>query len=144
MKFVRIRPFNKQRGQLTRRYVFRGFRFEESSGWYQVPDDVADALQGMLTFPDNPDSKPVFDVCTEEEAKAMSVRDYEDANPNRKIEQAISGAQTVTEDKMPDAAPDVPKVKAKAAKRAAPAEPAPEKAPAEPEKVSGKRTPFGA
>jgi len=118
MKFVRIRPYDKRRGQLVRRYVYRGFRFEVERGWYEVEDHIAEALEGVLTFPDNPDSKPVFDVSTREDAEALARAEYEAQNPERKISEAIAGAQTVTEDKMTPAPDGAPKPKGKRGRKA--------------------------
>jgi hypothetical protein len=146
MKFIRIRPYDKRRGQLVQRYVYRGFRFEVARGWYQVEDHIAEELAGVLTFPDNPDSKPVFDVATKEEAEALSMREYEAAHPERKISEAIAGAQTVTEEKLGEPAPDAAKggKKKKAAKKKAAKgdEAKGDEAEGEKEK-GGSKTPFG-
>lgn len=96
MKFVRIRPYNKPRGQLTRRYVYGGFRFEADHGWYEVDDEIANYLKTVLTFPDDPDSKPVFDVSDQAGAEKLAREEYEAANPERKIAEAVAGRQRVT------------------------------------------------
>lgn len=98
MKFVRIRPFNKARGQLVRRYVYGGVRFEATHGWYEVDDEIADYLKTVLTHPQNPDSKPVFDVADKEGAMDIERGEYEAANPERKISEAVAGRQKVTVD----------------------------------------------
>jgi len=100
MKFVRIRPYNKARGQLVRRYVYGGFRLEADHGWYEVDDEIADYLEKVLTFPDDPDSKPVFDVKDKEGAENLAREEYEAANPERKIAEAVAGRQKVTVDDL--------------------------------------------
>jgi len=96
MKFVRIRPHNKARGQLVRRYVYGGFRFEAALGWYEVDDEIAEYLEKVLTFPQDPDSKPVFDVKDKQGAEDLAREEYEAENPERKIAEAVAGRQKVT------------------------------------------------
>lgn len=95
MKFVRIRPRDERRGQLVRRYVYGGFRFEADHGWYEVDDEIAEYLATVRTHQQDPDSKPVFDVSDQEGAERIARSEYEDANPERKIAEAVAGAQTV-------------------------------------------------
>lgn len=94
--FVRIRPYDKRRGQLVRRYIYGGFRFEADHGWYEVDDAIADYLKTVLTFPEDPDSKPVFDVSDQAGAEKLAREEYEAANPERKIAEATAGRQKVT------------------------------------------------
>lgn len=96
MMYVRIRPYDKRRGQLVRRYVYGGVKFEVDKGWYQTDDVIAEYLKTVLTFPENPDSKPVFDVSDQIGAEKIAKEEYEAANPERKISEATSGAQKVT------------------------------------------------
>ena len=96
MKFVRIRPYDKRRGQLVRRYVYGGFKFLGDHGWYEVDDEIAAYLKTVRTFPEDPDSKPVFDVSDQDGAKKIALAEYEETHPDRKITEAIAGAQKVT------------------------------------------------
>lgn len=114
MKFIRIRPFNRARGQLVHRYVYGGVRFEATHGWYEVDDEIADYLKTVLTHPQNPDSKPVFDVADKEGAMDIERAEYEAANPERKISEAVAGRQKVTADDLDGHAKA--KVKEKASK----------------------------
>ncbi len=100
MKFVRIRPYNKARGQLVRRYVYGGVRFEVDHGWYEVDDEIAEYLKTVLTHPQDPDSKPVFDVSDQAGAEKIALDEYEAANPERKITEAIAGRQKVSVDDL--------------------------------------------
>ena len=100
MKFVRIRPYNKARGQLVRRYVYGGFRFEGDHGWYEVDDEIAEYLEKVLTHPQDPDSKPAFDVSDKEGAENLARKEYEAANPERKIAEAVAGRQKVSVDDL--------------------------------------------
>ena len=128
MKFVRIRPYNKARGQLTRRYVYGGVRFEADHGWYEVDDEIAEYLKTVLTHPQDPDSRPVFDVSDQAGAEKIALDEYEAAHPERKIAEAVAGRQKVTVDDLDSDA------KAKTKKEA------PEKAP---EKTKGSGEPKG-
>ena len=100
MKFVRIRPYNKARGQLVRRYVYGGVRFEVDHGWYEADDQIAEYLKTVLTHPQDPDSKPVFDVSDQAGAEKIALDEYEAANPERKITEAIAGRQKVSVDDL--------------------------------------------
>jgi len=112
--FIRIHPFNPQRGFKVRRFVYRGQRFEEERGWYRVTDEFAEEVRDLRQDAYNPDSKPVFQVADADEAKKLSVKDYEEANPTVKIQQAIEGSQEVEETKLD---PEPPAAKEKKAKR---------------------------
>ena len=96
MMYVRIRPYNKRRGQLVRRYVYGGVRFEVNLGWYQVDDVIAEYLKTVLTHQGDPDSKLVFDVSDKAGAEKIAHEEYEAANPERKISEATAGVQKVT------------------------------------------------
>lgn len=94
--FVRIKPYNEPLKQLTRRYIFKGVRFEVDKGWYSVPADVAEYLKTAKPNATDPLAPCVFDVCTKEEAEDLERKEYEAAHPERKISEALSGAQKVT------------------------------------------------
>lgn len=113
MKFIRIKPYNKTRKQLTRRYVYGGVRFEENHGWYEVDDEIAEYLGKVRTFPEDPDSKLIFDVSDREGAETIAREEYEEANPERKISEAVKGAQTVTLADLDPASVPAPSAKAK-------------------------------
>lgn len=67
---VRIKPYNPKRGQLARRIVIGGFRFDVDRGWYEVDDEFAADLK-TKTQGGDPNAALIFDVCTAEEAKAL-------------------------------------------------------------------------
>lgn len=70
-KLVRLKPYNKKKGHVLRRYTYRGIRFQGSRGWYRVTGDVAGYLGKVRQVPDDADSPPAFDVCSEAEAKEI-------------------------------------------------------------------------
>lgn len=107
-KMVRIKPFDKARRQTTRRFVIGGFRFEIEKGWYRVEDEnLADHLKTVKASQD-PMAPCIFDVVDEKEAEDLERKEYEAANPERKITEAVKGAQTVkTKDLDLGPAPDV-------------------------------------
>lgn len=62
---VRIKPFNKNKGNLCRRYTYRGTKFEVDRGWYEIPAWVAEEMKD-LRHPSN--GNKIFDVATYEGA----------------------------------------------------------------------------
>jgi len=93
--FVRIHPKDPRTGHLVERYVYRGFKFEVAKGWYRVPNNLAEELRDCVQDVNAPVPISVFQVATEDEAKKLEQLDYERANPEKKISEAISGAQSV-------------------------------------------------
>ena len=67
---VRLKPLNPRRGVFCRRYMFRGFRFDVTLGWYEVSDDLAAELKNLTQHDSDPEGVRLFDVMTREEAKA--------------------------------------------------------------------------
>lgn len=80
---VRIRPFNKRRGQITRSYTYKGHRLREGMGWYIVPADVARYLKTVRCSDLDPLSPEAFDVCTVEEAKQIDEAETETRSPQQ-------------------------------------------------------------
>ncbi len=84
-KYVRIKPFNPQKGFKSKTYTFQSQIFREEKGWYEVSDKLAAKLVDITNEPYNPESKPVFDVCTPEEAQAL-----EDFEARKAVERAAA------------------------------------------------------
>lgn len=76
---VRLKPYDVRRGQVLRRYTYAGIKFHEERGWYRVEKGVAEYLRGVHQVPDNEVTPLAFDVCTEEDAKALESREESDA-----------------------------------------------------------------
>lgn len=68
--YVRLKPYNKNRGHVLRRYSYRSTRFYEGR-WYKVDESLAQQLSGLHQQHHNPDSPLAFDVATE--AQALSI-----------------------------------------------------------------------
>jgi len=117
MMFIRIHPFNPKRGFKIKRFNYRGQKFESERGWYQVEDDFAEEVRDLKQNPYEEDSKPVFEVADEDGAKALSLVDHENVNPEVKIAQAVAGAQTVKPEKLDPEPPAATKRKAKKEKK---------------------------
>lgn len=128
---VRIKPYNKRRGHLVRRYVYTDrrsgirYRFEESRGWYRVPLKIGKALSKIHSKSEDQDSPLAFDVKTEEEAQQV------DASEEIAREERASATRARSASDARSAA-EPPRTAARAAKP--PPEPEPEPEPeAEPE-----------
>jgi hypothetical protein len=80
---VRLKPYDPRRGNVLRRFTFRGIKFHEERGWYRVEGAVADYLRGVHQVPSDPYSPRAFDVCTEAEAKALEATQTEEAKVKR-------------------------------------------------------------
>lgn len=104
LRFVRLKPRPaKPRKGLPRtpgRYMFRGVRFEESRGWYQITDAVFAKELSELTHNDREDGVPIFDVMTQEQAQATQARERR-SKLKREVEDAE--VQTVTPNVSPRA-----------------------------------------
>lgn len=75
---ARIKPYNPKLGQVARRYMTRGRRYEEAKGWYEVSDEDATYLQGITReVPKIVHPVHIFDVMAKEEAAKV------DADENR-------------------------------------------------------------
>lgn len=83
---VRIHPFNRGSGHITRRYTYRGTRFDVDRGWYEVPGWIAAELKGLY-HPSTGTS--IFEVQTPEGALKVDEKEAEQevkspaARPNR-------------------------------------------------------------
>lgn len=85
---VRIKPRDPHRGQVLRRFVYRGIRFEEGKGWYRVSPEVGEYLRAARQRGHDPRSPLAFDVCTEAEAKAIDEQETEASKPARPADKA--------------------------------------------------------
>ncbi len=82
--WIRIKPFNPRKGYRLKRYMVFGTRFEEERGWYKISATVTATVADVKQQVDvrsflseirngGEDSKLAFDICTEAEAKAISL-----------------------------------------------------------------------
>jgi hypothetical protein len=69
-RLIRLRPYDKKAGHTVKRYHFRGYRFFEEAGWYEVALEIADVLATKHINGDRRLPK-IFDVCTVDEAKKL-------------------------------------------------------------------------
>lgn len=119
MAYVRIHPFDPRRGFKVKRYIVLGVRFEADKGWYEVPDDYIPELKSCVQDVSAPVPVPVFQVATKEEAMETARKEYEEQNPERKIEEAVKGAQSVDEETFDDTQQEKSKAKKKVAEKKA-------------------------
>jgi len=104
---ARLKTRDPHRGQMLRRFVYRGIRFEEGKGWYRVSPEVGEYLRAVRQRAHDPHSRPAFDVCTEAEATAIDERESEAAKPARPADRAKEtapreGPPPVPEDALDD------------------------------------------
>lgn len=76
---VRLKSFDPRRGQIVRRFTYAGIKFHEERGWYRVEKNVADYLRTVRQVAGDDVTPLAFDVCSEEEAKALDVREESEA-----------------------------------------------------------------
>ena len=76
---VRLKSHDPRRGHVLRRYTYQGIRFHEERGWYRVEKPVADYLRTVRQQAGDPYSPLAFDVCSDEEAKALDTQEKEAA-----------------------------------------------------------------
>jgi hypothetical protein len=72
---VRLKPFDPRRGHVLRRFTYAGVKIHEERGWHRVSKQVAEYLRGVRQVNGDEYSPLAFDVCTDEEAKALDARD---------------------------------------------------------------------
>jgi hypothetical protein len=99
---VRMKPFDPRRGQVLRRYTYRGIRFQEERGWYRVEKEVGEYLRTVRQSSD-PHSTLAFDVCVEEEARALDVKELAAANPRQSATDELTVSAARTEEGEPAA-----------------------------------------
>jgi len=80
---VRLKPFDPRRGQVLRRYTHAGIKFHGERGWYRVEARIAEYLRTVRQQMADPNSPLAFEVCTEEEAKALEAREREGASARK-------------------------------------------------------------
>ena len=80
---VRLKPYDPRRGNVLRRFTFRGIKFHEERGWYRVEAPVSEYLRGVHQVPTDLFSPLAFDVCTEAEAKALETTQAEETKVKR-------------------------------------------------------------
>lgn len=117
MQYIRLHPFNPQKGFKVKRFGYRGARFSSEKGWYKVTDEFAEEVKDFTQNLNDPDSKPLFQTASEEEARKLSMADYEEKNPEVQIEQAVAGAQVVEEDALQEPTPAAKKKRGRALKK---------------------------
>ncbi|MGO8997695.1 MAG: hypothetical protein ACLQVI_30630 [Polyangiaceae bacterium] len=115
---VRLKPHDPRRRFVLRRFAYAGVLFHGERGWYRVPRDLAAYLRGVRQLEFNPYSPPAFDVCTEDEARAVDARERELAgSPHGGVDAVAltmprAGGGVVTTDDlaraMDDGKPEVP------------------------------------
>ena len=72
---VRLKPHDSRRGHVLRRYTSLGIKLHQERGWYRVATEVAEYLRGVHQVASDEYSPLAFDVCTDEEAKALDARE---------------------------------------------------------------------
>lgn len=97
VRYVRLKPYNKQAGHLVKRYHVAGQLFigADQAGnpkWYKVDRQVAAMLAGKRQNHSDPHSQPVFDVATAAEYKAISLRERD----LRLVEMGLASASAVS------------------------------------------------
>jgi hypothetical protein len=86
-KLIRLKPFDRKKGHLIHRYTAFQTTFEETRGWYRVPDHVASYLATVHQVAEDEDSPLAFDVCTKEDAERI------DAAEKKKAEERALAAE---------------------------------------------------
>ena len=108
-QLVRLKPHDPRRGHVMRRYTYRGIKFHVERGWYRVEKPVADYLKDVRQVVGQEHSPPAFDICSDDEAKAIDAKEKEGAAPKAsaadsiKVSPARGTEGAVTTADLPDA-----------------------------------------
>ena len=69
--YARIRPYNPKRGATAQSYTFKGVRYLEEKGWYEIDNRDLAIYLSRVTLSSDPDGPRVFEVITEKQANKM-------------------------------------------------------------------------
>ncbi len=113
-KVVRLKPYNRRKGYVLRRYVLGNQKFMEDR-WYHVGDAMAEKLAKVHSRPDHPEDSPLaFDVFdSHDEAKAQFAAEQE-AEKKATVKNPEFVGSLTTADLESDAAKDARADRAKA------------------------------
>ena len=87
---VRLKPYDPRRGFVLRRFTYAGIKFHEERGWYRVDTAVADYLRSVHESPESDFTPLAFDVCTDDEAKAIDAREEIESRVRRSPSEAVA------------------------------------------------------
>ena len=82
---VRLKSYDPRRGNVLRRYTYDGIKYQPERGWYRVEKSVANYLRSVRQQPLDQYSPLAFDVCTDEEAKALETVETEQSKEHKSI-----------------------------------------------------------
>jgi len=86
--YIRIKPLDPIRGHILQRYTYKGICFDVKKGWYIVSNQVGEYLKTVHQIHGDLNSPMAFDVCTEDEAKALDAKEAEEEAPKRPADKA--------------------------------------------------------
>ena len=85
---VRLKPCLPRAGQVLQHYSYRGILFKAGAGWVKVADGVAEHLRTVRQQAHDPYSPMAFDVCSEDEARKLDVKDIEQSTEAVPVDRA--------------------------------------------------------
>jgi hypothetical protein len=94
---VRLKPHDPRRGHVLRRFTYAGIKFHEERGWYRVTKPIGEYLRAVRQVAEDEYAPPAFDVCTEEEAKALDAREDNESRVRRIAADEIKLSEARTE-----------------------------------------------
>lgn len=100
-RLVRLKAGEARRGYVLRRFTYKGIKFVPERGWYRVAKAIADYLETVRHVSGDDHSPLAFDVCTEEEAKALEERETAQERPAL-VADAVRVAEARREQKAAD------------------------------------------
>ncbi len=80
---VRLKPYEPRRGHVLKRFTYAGIKILEERGWHRVATEVGEYLRTVRQVPVDAYSPLAFDVCTDEEAKAIDAKDEAETKVRR-------------------------------------------------------------
>ena len=83
-RLVRVKAFNARKGYTTRRYTYKGKRFDIDDGWYEVPTRLAEEMKNLK----NREGLKIFDIKSLEEAQEIDDVEELPAGPARDADHA--------------------------------------------------------
>ena len=99
---VRLKPYNPKCGFFLRRFSYRGVRLQEERGWYRLNGEVGEYFRGVRQVDIDPNSPLAFDVCTEEEARALEEKERKEKRRRARVRDAIAVNEPLADDDLDD------------------------------------------
>jgi hypothetical protein len=89
---VRLKAYDARRGYVLRTFTYRGIKIQVERGWFRVTTEVGEYLRTVHEIPRDPQSPLAFDVCTDDEARAIDAAEKKEVASRQNATDALEVA----------------------------------------------------